>query len=269
MLQSPVSLFNQPYLKSANSTLSNTIQPLLANDQFTIEPMIFESALNTTADDQCGDIVPHQVMLLFDDHTFDDDRIVHVQKEFEKQFKGPLPPATPPLTRELLSMKVEPLNPEVDIFASMRNLHRSQSPFEKLLELNSGKAGSNRSTQQLHSYAEPRYEDGVGGWAGAQIQRELINLQSHQKRKARRPQSMHRHTRAASDAFSTQGPGLQAQAMRLNPNLHGDPSRMFENASDVNPDQDKHGPKQRMKKPRNYKIFDSADEHQGNYSPSK
>lgn len=111
---------------------------MLANDYFTIEPIIFESAVNTSADDNFGDIVPHQVMLLFDDHTFDDDRIIGVQKEFEKQLKGPIPSMQPPLTKELLSMKVEPLNPEVDIFASMRNLPRSASPFEKLMDFSSG-----------------------------------------------------------------------------------------------------------------------------------
>lgn len=110
-------------------------------------------------------------MLLFDDHTYDDEKIINVQKEFEKQLKGPIPPMTPPLTRELLCMKVEPLNPEVDIFASMRNLQRSQSPFEKLLDFNSGKIG--QSIQQMYPpYPDSRFEDGLSSWAASPIQRE-------------------------------------------------------------------------------------------------
>jgi len=49
-------------------------------------------------------------MLLFDDHTYDDEKIINIHKEVERKYGIRGQAHDIPLTTELLSMKVEPLN---------------------------------------------------------------------------------------------------------------------------------------------------------------
>lgn len=81
---------------------------------------------------------------------------------------------------------------------------------------------------------------------------------------------MNRHRRTVSDPYAGYVTELISPGTHFNQNLPIDQAELNGGyGSAFYPTQDQFIPKHRMKKPRNYKIFESADEHQGNYSPSK
>jgi hypothetical protein len=59
--------------------------PVVTNETFTIEPILLESNHFGSTDDS-STLQPQQVMLLFDDHTYDDEKIASIHKEVETRY---------------------------------------------------------------------------------------------------------------------------------------------------------------------------------------
>ena len=120
--------------------------PIVNSETFTIEPILLDNNyLGST--DESSSILPHQVMLLFDDHTYDDDKIINIHKEVERKYGVRGQVHDTPLTTELLQMKVEPLCPNVEMFTTVKQ-PTTPSVFDKLPEekMNS----HHRSTKHLY-----------------------------------------------------------------------------------------------------------------------
>jgi hypothetical protein len=132
-------------------------------------------------------------MLLFDDHTYDDEKIINIHKEVERRYGIRGHTNDIPLTTELLLMKVEPLNPNVDLFSTVKN-PVSPSVFDRLVD-NKMNSTHHRSTKHLYQVND-HYDDPRSSTSFRNDPRESHGARP---RKPKRPQSMRKHTRAMSD----------------------------------------------------------------------
>lgn len=119
-----------------------------------------------------------------------------------------------PLTAELLQMKVEPLNPSVDMFSTLKH-HVSPSVFEKLVD--NKQSSHHRSTKHLYQvndhYDDPR--------SSTSFRNEVRDPPGSQLRsKPKRPQSMRKHTRAMSEYFNGGPPNyLENESQGQHPDI--------------------------------------------------
>lgn len=78
-------MFANSYSQLRPVSSYQTHVPVVHNESFTIEPILLETTFFASTEDSSM-LQPQQMMLLFDDHTYDDERIIGIHREIEKRF---------------------------------------------------------------------------------------------------------------------------------------------------------------------------------------